>query len=121
MFGARDGRGLDVPRAPTPTTAEKDEHGRVLRDNVFGTQDEDARRRDFTVNALYYDPATEEVVDYHGGLADLKKRMLRMIGDPGDALSRGSGAHAARGAAGGEARPHDRRGDARADPRASRR
>jgi poly(A) polymerase len=60
----------------------QDEHGRVLRDNVFGTQEEDARRRDFTVNALYYEPATEEVIDYHGGLADLKKRTLRVIGDP---------------------------------------
>jgi len=69
-------------RAADPDTAEKDEHGRVLRDNVFGTQAEDARRRDFTVNALYYDPATEEVVDFHGGLADLKKRMLRVIGEP---------------------------------------
>jgi poly(A) polymerase len=54
----------------------------VLRDNVFGTLEEDARRRDFTVNALYFDPATEEVVDFHGGLADLKKRTLRVIGDP---------------------------------------
>src|SRR6267142_1422588 len=69
-------------RAADPDTAEKDEHGRVLRDNVFGTQAEDARRRDFTVNALYFDPATEEVVDFHGGLADLKKRVLRVIGDP---------------------------------------
>jgi len=69
-------------RAADPQTAEKDEHGRVLRDNVFGTQAEDARRRDFTVNALYYDPATEEVIDFHGGLADLKKRLLRVIGDP---------------------------------------
>src|SRR5437868_10614102 len=41
-------------------TSEKDEHGRVLRDNVFGTQAEDARRRDFSVNALYFDPATED-------------------------------------------------------------
>jgi poly(A) polymerase len=69
-------------RAADPETAEKDEHGRVLRDNVFGTQAEDARRRDFTVNALYFDPATEELVDFHGGLADLKKRVLRVIGDP---------------------------------------
>src|SRR6266404_4076403 len=69
-------------RAADPDTAEKDEPGRVLRDNVFGTQQEDARRRDFTVNALYFDPATEEVVDFHGGLADLKKRMLRVIGEP---------------------------------------
>src|SRR3954470_4250163 len=69
-------------RAADPDTAEKDEHGRVLRDNVFGSQAEDARRRDFTVNALYYEPATEEVVDFHGGLADLKKRVMRVIGDP---------------------------------------
>ena len=69
-------------RAADPETAEKDEHGRVLRDNVFGSQEEDARRRDFTVNALYFDPASEEVVDFHGGLADLKKRVLRVIGDP---------------------------------------
>jgi poly(A) polymerase len=59
-----------------------DEGGRLLRDNVFGNQEEDARRRDFTVNALFYDPAGEELIDYHGGLADLKKRVLRMIGDP---------------------------------------
>ena len=69
-------------RAADPETAETDEHGRVLRDNVFGTQEEDARRRDFTVNALYYDPSTEEIVDYHGGLDDLRKRVLRIIGDP---------------------------------------
>src|SRR6185436_688056 len=69
-------------RGADPQTSEKDEHGRVLRDNVFGTQAEDARRRDFSVNALYFDPATEEVVDFHGGLADLKKRVLRVIGEP---------------------------------------
>jgi poly(A) polymerase len=59
-----------------------DEHGRILRDNVFGTQEQDATRRDFTINALFYDPSTQEVWDYHGGVADLKKRRLRMIGDP---------------------------------------
>src|SRR4051812_18407078 len=69
-------------RSADPQTSEKDEHGRVLRDNVFGSQEDDARRRDFTVNALYYDPLTEEIVDFHGGLADLKKRVLRVIGDP---------------------------------------
>jgi poly(A) polymerase len=56
--------------------------GMILRDNVFGAQHEDAVRRDFTVNALYYDPEKEEVWDYHGGVADSKKRVLRMIGDP---------------------------------------
>jgi len=69
-------------RAADSQPAEKDEHGRVLRDNVFGSLEEDARRRDFTVNALYYDCKSGEVIDYHGGLDDLKKRRLRMIGDP---------------------------------------
>lgn len=59
-----------------------DASGRVLRDNVWGPQDEDATRRDFTVNAMYYDPETQIVVDYHGGIADAKKHTLRMIGDP---------------------------------------
>ena len=59
-----------------------DEHGRILRDNVFGNQEQDATRRDFTLNALFYDPATQEVWDYHGGVADLKQRRLRLIGDP---------------------------------------
>ena len=69
-------------RSADGDTSDKDEHGRVLRDNVYGTQEGDALRRDFTVNALYYDPATQEVTDFHGGLADLKKRVLRVIGDP---------------------------------------
>jgi len=69
-------------RSADADVSEKDEHGRVLRDNVFGTMEGDARRRDFTVNALYYDPVSEEVVDFHGGMADLKKRVLRVIGDP---------------------------------------
>jgi poly(A) polymerase len=59
-----------------------DASGRVLRDNVWGPQIEDAARRDFTINALYYDPVTQIVVDYHQGLKDLKKQTLRMIGDP---------------------------------------
>ena len=59
-----------------------DAEGRVLRDNVWGPQIEDAARRDFTVNAMYYDPSTQTVVDYHGGIADSKARLLRMIGDP---------------------------------------
>jgi poly(A) polymerase len=59
-----------------------DASGRVLRDNVWGPQDEDATRRDFTVNAMYYDPETQIVVDYHGGIQDAKKHTLRMIGDP---------------------------------------
>ena len=59
-----------------------DEHGRVLRDNTFGSQSDDAARRDFTVNALYYDPYDETIHDYHHGYADLKAGLLCMIGDP---------------------------------------
>ena len=58
------------------------ESGRILRDNVFGNQEQDAARRDFTANALYYDPATEEVLDFHNGVADIQAGVLRMIGDP---------------------------------------
>jgi len=59
-----------------------DESGRILEDNIFGNMAEDAARRDFTVNALYYDPLREEVHDYFDGVADCKKKVLRMIGDP---------------------------------------
>lgn len=62
--------------------AETDEHGRVLRDNVYGNQAEDATRRDFTANALYYDPKNENIIDYHHGVADIRQKTLRMIGDP---------------------------------------
>ena len=58
------------------------EHGMLLRDNAYGAIDEDAFRRDFTVNALYYDPDAEEVLDYCDGLADIEARQLRAIGDP---------------------------------------
>jgi poly(A) polymerase len=59
-----------------------DASGRVLRDNVWGDMEQDAARRDFSVNAMYYDPETQIVVDYHQGLRDAGKRVLRMIGDP---------------------------------------
>ena len=58
------------------------ENGMILRDNVYGTLEEDAVRRDFTVNALYYNIADFSIVDYTNGLADLKKRTLKLIGDP---------------------------------------
>ena len=56
--------------------------GILLRDNVYGTIDEDAFRRDFTVNALYYDPDREVVLDYCDGRRDIDARQLRLIGDP---------------------------------------
>lgn len=60
----------------------QEESGRLLRDNVFGTIEEDAFRRDFTVNALYYDIADFSVIDYVGGMEDLQRGVLRLIGDP---------------------------------------
>ena len=59
-----------------------DEHGIVRRDNVYGTPEEDAFRRDFTVNALFYDIATQSVIDYTGGLDDLHHKRIVSIGDP---------------------------------------
>lgn len=56
--------------------------GRLLRDNVYGTIEEDVWRRDFTVNALYYNIKDFSVVDYTGGMADHKAGILRLIGDP---------------------------------------
>ena len=64
-----------------PDAENTDEHGRMLSDNVFGTQAEDALRRDFTVNALFYDPVKEEIWDYVHGLKDLFAKKLVMIGD----------------------------------------
>lgn len=59
-----------------------DASGRVLRDNVWGPIEQDAARRDFTINAMYYDPETQVVVDYHNGIKDAKKKIIRMIGNP---------------------------------------
>jgi poly(A) polymerase len=69
-------------RAPASAAQQTDDHGRILRDNEFGNHEQDAVRRDFTINALYYDPTTEEVIDFHNGVDDLKNRIVRMIGDP---------------------------------------
>jgi len=59
-----------------------EDNGRVLRDNVFGSEAEDAIRRDFTVNALMYDPSNETIRDYTEGYADVAARRLRLIGEP---------------------------------------
>ena len=59
------------------------DEGRILRDNVYGPIEEDAWRRDFTVNALYYDVGADVVLDYVGGMRDLRSGVLRLIGEPG--------------------------------------
>ena len=73
-----EARGPDSP----PVRHLKNEDGMVLRDNVFGTPEEDALRRDFTINALAFNIADFSVIDYTTGLADLKQRLIRPIGDP---------------------------------------
>lgn len=55
--------------------------GRIMKDNTYGSIEEDAMRRDFTCNALYYDPEKEEILDFHNGIADVAARRLVMIGD----------------------------------------
>ena len=59
-----------------------DEHGRILRDNLYGTIEEDVWRRDFTANALYYNIEDYSIWDYVGGVEDARNRVLRLIGDP---------------------------------------
>lgn len=59
-----------------------DATGRLLHDNFFGSQEEDVRRRDFTINALFYNPATEEIIDYLDGFEDVMARRLSIIGEP---------------------------------------
>ena len=70
-----------APR-PRPPRMLKTEDGMILRDNVFGTPEEDALRRDFTVNALFYNIADFSVIDYVGGMQDLRSGLIRIIGDP---------------------------------------
>jgi poly(A) polymerase len=72
-----------VPAAPqTPDTPGDDRAHHIHHDNTFGTPEEDAFRRDFTINALFYDIATFSVIDYVGGLEDLRAGIIRCIGDP---------------------------------------
>ncbi|MEK7357702.1 MAG: poly(A) polymerase [Bdellovibrionota bacterium] len=67
----REVKAEDFPEGDAPTG-----------DNIFGNPEEDARRRDFTINALFYDPVKEQLIDFVNGLPDIEARVLRMIGDP---------------------------------------
>lgn len=69
-------------RDPVKSEGEDGDDLLITEDNVFGTAAEDARRRDFTVNGLFLDPATHEIHDYVNGLEDLEDRVLRTIGEP---------------------------------------
>jgi poly(A) polymerase len=82
MFGQETVEVSTFRRALEAEEAQTDAHGRILRDNEFGNMEQDAARRDFTANALFYDPTTQEIFDYHQGVADVQAKVLRMIGDP---------------------------------------
>ena len=88
LVSAAELAALDA-QPPTPDLAETDSAGKsrdllLHRDNTFGTPEEDAFRRDFTVNALFYDIGSFSIIDYTGGLEDLKTRVIRCIGDPAE-------------------------------------
>jgi poly(A) polymerase len=68
--------------APAGQHSKASESGRLLRDNVYGTLDEDALRRDLTINALYYDTSSNTLIDQLNGAADIEARMIRVIGVP---------------------------------------
>ena len=68
--------------APENVREDHHQNGRILRDNVFGSVEEDAIRRDFTINAMFLDPVSGDIRDYVGGYEDLANRRLRLIGDP---------------------------------------
>ncbi|MEM1024057.1 MAG: polynucleotide adenylyltransferase PcnB [Myxococcota bacterium] len=83
----RGGKIIEVAtfRANAQSTEEEGEESKDLlirRDNVFGSEEEDAQRRDFTINGLFYDVHDGKIIDHVGGLPDVKARYLRMIGDP---------------------------------------
>lgn len=77
---------IEVATFRGPQVNDDDDHqhhnGRILRDNVWGSLEEDAVRRDFTINALFLDPVSGDIQDFVGGYKDLSERKLRLIGDP---------------------------------------
>ncbi|ENM5826168.1 polynucleotide adenylyltransferase PcnB [Vibrio metoecus] len=75
-------RGHHQETSQSQNIAAQSEAGMLLRDNVYGTIDEDAERRDFTINAMYYNIADYSIHDYAGGMEDLEDRLVRLIGDP---------------------------------------
>lgn len=81
-FRAAEGHTEAEGPIPKGASAVKTPAGLIVRDNVFGTPEEDAVRRDFTINALFYNIADYSVLDYVNGLADLRDGLLRSIGDP---------------------------------------
>ena len=78
----RFGRQYEISTFRTQSPRDEEKEGPITNDNTFGTAQEDAQRRDFTINGLFYDPIQWELIDYCHGLKDIKDRVIRMIGDP---------------------------------------
>ncbi|MDN3505845.1 MAG: polynucleotide adenylyltransferase PcnB [Simkaniaceae bacterium] len=74
--------GKKVLEVATFRAGDPDKEELILRDNQWGYPEEDALRRDFTINGLFYDPSNEQIIDYVGGYEDIKKNLLRSIGQP---------------------------------------
>lgn len=77
------GKVIETATFRAPLDEQRDGDLLIRSDNVFGTEEEDARRRDFTINALFYDPVQRVLIDYVGGLEDLVERTVRFIGSAG--------------------------------------
>lgn len=84
IYFGRDYLEVATFRAPHDDSEQghTNDQGRILQDNVYGTLEEDVWRRDFTINALFYDPVSGDVIDFVHGMQDLKQRELKLIGDP---------------------------------------
>lgn len=78
----RDQQQFEVATFRAATEPQEVEEGEVATDNIFGTPEEDALRRDFTINGLFYDAVAEKLIDYTKGLEDIDRRFIRMIGEP---------------------------------------
>jgi len=66
---------------PQSDSIEINDKGRIIRDNKWGTQEEDVVRRDLTINSIYFDPLSDKIVDYTGGVKDLESKKIRFVGD----------------------------------------
>jgi poly(A) polymerase len=78
----RDHKQYEVATFRRDPTAEELTDENLSPDNLFGSEEEDAKRRDFTLNSLFYDPVADKLIDYCGGIEDIQNRILRVIGDP---------------------------------------
>ena len=65
-----------------PERPKTDNLGRILEDNFYGSLEDDAKRRDFTINSLYYNPFSQEIIDFHNAFQDIENRLIRLIGNP---------------------------------------